>query len=66
MAKKKSVGLSMKLTPPTKTVFSLGSLLVILGIVSHFIAIPIVGAYEFWYLAIGGVLLIMGCLFKGL
>ena len=55
----------MKLTPPTKIVFWLATILAVLGIIGNFVALPLIGGYEFWLLAAGFVLLWLGNTLKG-
>ena len=55
----------MKLTPPTKIVFWIATVLGALGILDHFMALPIVDGNEFWLLAAGFVLLWLGNTLKG-
>lgn len=51
---------------PRKVTFLLSLILGGLGIAGKFVAIPYVSAYAFYLLAIGFVILLLGCLFKGL
>ncbi|MGV8026410.1 MAG: hypothetical protein AB2L18_07640 [Anaerolineaceae bacterium] len=55
----------MKLSTPTKLVFWLATVLGALGIIGNFIALPLIGGYEFWLLAVGFVLLWLGNVLKG-
>ena len=57
----------MKLTPPTKLVFWLATILGVLGILGNFVTLPLIGGYEFefWLLAAGFVLLWLGNVLKG-
>ena len=55
-----------RLTPPKVSVFLLCLVLIGLGIASHFVYIPVVTACQFWFLAVGGVLLLLSCLLRGL
>jgi len=55
----------MKLNPPTKVVFWLSTVLAVLGILGQFIALPLVGGFEFWLVAAGFVLLWLGNTMKG-
>lgn len=54
----------MKLTPPKQIVFLISIILIAVGIIGHFVAA--LGAYSFWALAIGSVLLALSCMLKGL
>ena len=51
---------------PKKITWLISLVLIVLGIVGKFVAIPFVSANLFWFLAIGGVLLLLGTLLKGL
>lgn len=53
------------LTPPTKTVFWVATILAVIGIIGQFVTLPLVGGYEFWLVAVGFVLLWAGNYFKG-
>ena len=55
----------MKLTPPTKNVFWLATVVAGAGLVSKFVAVPFVSANAFWFVAVGFVLLWLGNAMKG-
>lgn len=55
-----------RLTPPKVTVFLLCLVLIGLGITSRFVHIPVVTPNQFWFVSVGGVLLLLSCLFRGL
>ena len=55
----------MKLTPPTKNVFWIATVLAALGLVASFVAIPFVSTYAFWFVVVGFVLLWLGNAMKG-
>ena len=54
------------MNPPKKITFLIALILGALGIVSQFVSIPFVKNYDFWFVAAGWALLILGCCFKGL
>lgn len=56
----------MKLSAPKALVFWICFVLIVLGVVAHFVTIPFVSANVFWFLTVGGVLLLLACMFKGL
>jgi uncharacterized membrane protein (DUF485 family) len=56
----------MKLSAPKKFTWFIALILIIVGFISNFIAIPVVGAYSFWLLSIGGILLLVATAVKGL
>lgn len=51
---------------PKKITWILSLILGGLGIVGHFITIPVVSGIAFWLLAAAFALLLLGCLIKGL
>lgn len=55
----------MNLTPPTKVVFYLSVLLVVVGIVANFVTIPVLTGLAFWIVVVGYVLLALGNVMKG-
>jgi len=56
----------MKLTPPKVITFWIAVILGLLGFFGHLTTIPLVSAYDFWFLFAGFVLLVLGLLVKGL
>lgn len=56
----------MKLTPPKGITFWIAIILAVLGLVGKFVTIPVVSAYNFWFVFAGFVLLVLGLLIKGL
>ncbi|MCJ7772551.1 MAG: hypothetical protein MUP22_05395 [Desulfobacterales bacterium] len=55
----------MKLTPPTKNVFLLSTVVAAVGLVAKFVAVPFVSANAFWFVVVGFVLLWLGNAMKG-
>lgn len=55
----------MKLTPPTKNVFWIATVLAALGLIGSLVAIPVVSQYAFWLVVVGFVLLWLGNTMKG-
>ncbi len=55
----------MRLTPPTKNVFTISVILAALGLIGTLVSIPFVSAYAFWFVVIGYVLLFLGNTAKG-
>jgi len=55
----------MKLTPPTKNVFWIATVVAALGLVAKFVSIPFVSANAFWFVVVGFVLLWLGNTVKG-
>ena len=56
----------MKITPPTKLVFWLSTVIAVLGILGKFITLPFISMYYCWLLLVAFVLLWLGNVFKGL
>ncbi|MBP5502544.1 MAG: hypothetical protein J6Y24_07125 [Bacteroidales bacterium] len=56
----------MKLSAPTNAVWGVATALGVVGILGHFISIPFVSAYSFWFLFAGFIILALACLLKGL
>ncbi|MDK2981189.1 MAG: hypothetical protein PWQ55_1536 [Chloroflexota bacterium] len=55
----------MRLTPPTKNVYWIATILAVLGLVATFVSIPFVSAYAFWFVVVAFVLLWLGVSMKG-
>ncbi len=55
----------MKLTPPTKNVFWISVVLVVLGLVGRYTNVPILSDYYFYFVLVGYVLLALGNAMKG-
>ena len=56
----------MKLSAPTQVTFCISVILLILGLIAHFVAIPFVSAYQYWVVVVSAVLLTLVCCLKGL
>ena len=56
----------MTLNAPSKMFFMISAVLVILGVLSTFIAIPFISAYAFWTVVVGYVVLAMATIMKGM
>jgi len=56
----------MKLNAPKKITWLISLIVGALGIVAHFVAIPVLSVYAFWLVVVGFVLLILGTFLKGL
>ncbi|MBN1303033.1 MAG: hypothetical protein JXA13_01255 [Anaerolineales bacterium] len=55
----------MKLTPPKQVTFWISIALVVVGVIAHIIAIPVLAVFDFWLVVIGAVVLVLGLLLKG-
>jgi hypothetical protein len=55
----------MRLNAPTFPVFVISLIVAILALVSLFVPIPILSAYAFWLMLLAYVLLVAGCVMKG-
>ena len=58
-------GEKMKLTPPTRNVFWIATVLAALGLIGSLVAIPVVSQYAFWFVVVGFILLWLGNTMKG-
>ena len=56
----------MKLNPPKKIVFLISMILGAIGIIAHFISIPVLSTIAFWLVVVGLALLVLGNTVKGL
>lgn len=56
----------MKMSAPKGIIFLISLILAGAGIVSYFTKIPFVSDNRFWFTAAGYIVLMLGCLFKGL
>ena len=56
----------MRLSAPKKNVFWLSVILAAVAVVGQFVAIPVIGAYTFWIMTAGYVVLAAGNALKGL
>jgi hypothetical protein len=56
----------MNLSAPTIPVFWISVALAILALAGHFTKIDFVSTYQFWLAIVAYVVLLIGCVFKGL
>ena len=56
----------MRLSPPTKAVFSLSMLLAILSLTGQFASLPIVSGYAYPLMLAAYLLLFLGSVFRGI
>ena len=56
----------MQLNAPSKPFFMISAVLVILAVVSTFVAIPFVSGYAFWVAVVGYVVLAVATIMKGM
>jgi hypothetical protein len=56
----------MNLSAPTIPVFWISAALAILALAGHFTKIDFVSTYQFWLAIVAYVVLLIGCVFKGL
>jgi len=57
--------MALTLSAPTKPVWLVGVIVGVLGVVGHFVNIPIVSPYQFWFVTAGLGILGLGTLLKG-
>ena len=55
----------MRLNAPKKFVWYISILFALVGVVTNFVAIPVIGAYTFWFLLVGWFPLFLGTFLKG-
>ena len=56
----------MKPSAPKSIIWIIALIVGILGIIGHFVDIPVVTDYNYWLLLVGFVLLAIGTTFKGI
>lgn len=56
----------MRLNPPKKITFWISVVLGALGFLGRIVTIPFITTYDFWFVFIGFLLLVLGLLIKGL
>lgn len=56
----------MKLSPPKMITWIICFVLIVVGFMSNFVAIPFASGMTFWLLSIGGILLLIATMVKGL
>ena len=56
----------MQMNAPKNITWTIAVVLGLLGLISHFVAIPQVSPYQFWLVSAGFVILALGSLLKGL
>lgn len=56
----------METNAPKQVTLWVSVVLAVLGILGFFVSIPFVSAYAFWFVVVGFVVLLLGCLLKGL
>ncbi|MCK5034059.1 MAG: hypothetical protein KAS18_10510 [Calditrichia bacterium] len=56
----------MKLNAPTKNFWWISIILVVLGVVGQFVAIPFISVYAFWFVIVGFIILALSTVLKGM
>ena len=56
----------MKLSPPKQVTWWIALVLAVLGIVAEFVSLGIITTYNFWFVAVSAVLLLIATIVKGL
>ena len=59
------MGESMNLNAPTQVVFIISLIIAVLALIGHFVAVPFVSEYKFWFAIVGYVVLAAACVLKG-
>jgi hypothetical protein len=55
----------LTLSAPTVPIFWLSVVLAVLALLGHFVALPLITAYQFWVAILAYLVLCVGCLYKG-
>lgn len=55
----------MNLNAPTQLVFILSLVIAVLALIGHFVMIPFVSEYKFWFAIVSYVVLAAACVLKG-
>ncbi len=55
----------MRLTPPKKNVWWVAVVLTAISLIGQFVALPLIGGFEYWLAFVGALLLILGASLKG-
>ena len=55
----------MKISAPKQTTYFLSVVLLILGVIAKFVAIPFLSANAFWVVVVAAIILVIGCSIKG-
>ena len=55
----------MNLNAPTQVVFIISLIIAVLALIGHFVQIPFVSEFRFWFAIVGYVVLAAGCIMKG-
>lgn len=55
----------MNLNAPTQVVFILSLIIAVLALIGHFVLIPFVTEYKFWFAVVAYVVLAAACVLKG-
>ncbi|HSK31834.1 MAG TPA: hypothetical protein VLA17_17885 [Candidatus Limnocylindria bacterium] len=55
----------MKLNAPTQVVFIISLIIAVLALIGHFVLVPFVTEYKFWFAIVAYVVLAAACVLKG-
>lgn len=55
----------MNLNAPTQVVFIISLIIAVLALIGHFVMVPFVTEYKFWFAIVAYVVLAAGCVLKG-
>jgi hypothetical protein len=56
----------MNLNAPTQLVFILSLIIAVLALVSHFVVVPFVTEFKFWFAMVAYIVLAAACVLKGM
>lgn len=55
----------MNLNAPTQVVFIISLIIAILALIGHFVQIPVVSEFRYWFAIVAYIVLAAGCILKG-
>lgn len=55
----------MNLNAPTQLIFILSLIIAVLALIGHFVTVPLVSEYKFWFAIVSYVVLATACVLKG-
>jgi hypothetical protein len=58
-------GRTMNLNAPTQVVFIISLIIAVLALIGHFVLVPFVSQYQFWFAMVAYIVLAAACVLKG-
>jgi hypothetical protein len=59
------MGESMNLNAPTQVVFIISLIVAVLALIGHFVLVPFVTEFKFWFAMVAYIVLAAACVLKG-